>query len=148
MFVARKAKSESSWTKRSVRTTRGRDLTRTDTDGAARRRDHCRCVSASFDCHRSAFTYHAVNDARFVKSLQQNRLRTAALMLAALHVGFATQIHGGEKPLKISANVAADHPVNRLIPTEALGAGVDGHEKGECAQMFTDKNITVMLSVV
>ena len=27
MFVARKAKSESSWTKRSVRTTRGRDLT-------------------------------------------------------------------------------------------------------------------------
>jgi hypothetical protein len=87
-----------------------------------------------------------VNDARFVKSLQQNWLRTAALMLAALQVGFATQIHGGEKPLKISAIVSADHPVNRLIPTEALGAGVDGHEKGECAQMFTDKNITEMLS--
>jgi len=33
-----------------------------------------------------------------------------------------------------------------LIPTEALGAGIDGHEKGECAQMFTEKNITEMLS--
>ncbi len=32
------------------------------------------------------------------------------------------------------------------MPTQALGAGVDGHEKGECAQMFTDKNITEMLS--
>ena len=39
----------------------------------------------------------------------------------------------------------AEHPVNRLVPTEALGAGVDGHEKGECAQMFTDKNIIEML---
>src|SRR6266481_1559248 len=146
MFVARKAKSGSSWTKHSVRTTRGRDLTRAGRDGAAHRPYHCRCVSASFDCQRSAFTYHAVNDARFAKSLQRNWLRTAALMSAALQVGFATQTHGGERPLRVSAIVSADHPVNRLIPTEALGAGIDGHEKGECAQMFTDKNITEMLS--
>jgi hypothetical protein len=32
------------------------------------------------------------------------------------------------------------------VPTEALGAGVDGHEKGECAEMFTDKNVAEMLS--
>ena len=87
-----------------------------------------------------------MNDTRFAKSLQRNWLRTAALMSAALQIGFATQTHGGEKPLKVSAIVSADHPVNRLIPTEALGAGIDGHEKGECAQMFTDKNITEMLS--
>ena len=87
-----------------------------------------------------------MNDARFAKSLQRNWLGIAALMLAALQVGFATQTHGGKKPLKVSAIVSADHPVNRLVPTEALGAGVDGHEKGECAQMFTDKNITEMLS--
>ena len=54
--------------------------------------------------------------------------------------------HWLEKPLIVSAIVSADHPVNRLVPTQALGAGVDGHEKGECAQMFTDKNITEMLS--
>ena len=41
--------------------------------------------------------------------------------------------------------MSAEHPVNRLVPTDALGAGVDGHEKGECAQMFTDKNIIEML---
>jgi len=68
------------------------------------------------------------------------------VILAALQLAAAGPILGGEKSLTISAIVSADHPVNRLIPTEALGAGVDGHEKGECAQMFTDKNITEMLS--
>jgi hypothetical protein len=46
----------------------------------------------------------------------------------------------------ISAIVSGDHPVNRCVPTQALGAGIDGHEKGECARMFTDKNIAEMLS--
>jgi hypothetical protein len=46
----------------------------------------------------------------------------------------------------ISAIVSADHPVNQCVPTQALGAGVDGHEKGECARMFTNKNIAEMLS--
>ena len=46
----------------------------------------------------------------------------------------------------VSAIVSADHPVNQCVPTQALGAGVDGHEKGECARMFTDKNIAEMLS--
>ena len=32
------------------------------------------------------------------------------------------------------------------MPTQALGAGIDGHEKGECGRMFTDKNIEQMLS--
>jgi len=67
-------------------------------------------------------------------------------MSTAFQVAFVTQTQGNEKPLAISAIVSADHPVNRLAPPEALGAGVDGHEKGECAQMFTDKNITEMLS--
>jgi hypothetical protein len=32
------------------------------------------------------------------------------------------------------------------VPSQALGAGVDGHEKGECERMFTDKNISEMRS--
>jgi hypothetical protein len=32
------------------------------------------------------------------------------------------------------------------VPSETLGAGVDGHEQGECARMFTDKNIAEMRS--
>jgi hypothetical protein len=51
-----------------------------------------------------------------------------------------------EKPFSISAVVVADHPVNQCVPIAALGAGVDGHEKGECLQMFTDKNIAEMRS--
>ena len=78
--------------------------------------------------------------------LERNWLRNTATILAALQLTVATSTFGGEKPLVISAVVSADHPVNRLVPTEALGAGVDGHEKGECAQMFTDNNITEMLS--
>ena len=46
----------------------------------------------------------------------------------------------------VSAIVLADHPVNQCAPIQALGAGVDGHEKGECARMFTDKNIAEMRS--
>jgi F5/8 type C domain len=65
---------------------------------------------------------------------------------AALQLAFALQTHGGQKTLTVSAIVSADHPVNRCVPTEALGTGVDGHEKGECAQMFTDTNIAEMLS--
>jgi hypothetical protein len=78
--------------------------------------------------------------------LKKNWLRKTAFILTGLQLTLATPTFGDQKPLTVSAIVSADHPVNRLIPTEALGAGVDGHEKGECAQMFTNKNITEMLS--
>ena len=81
-----------------------------------------------------------------VRGSQATALRNIAIFSAVLQLTVATSTFGVEKPLVISAVVSADHPVNRLVPTEALGAGVDGHEKGECAQMFTDKNITEMLS--
>ena len=83
-----------------------------------------------------------------VRGSQATALRNIAIFSAVLQLTVATSTLGVEKPLVISAVVSADHPVNRLVPTEALGAGVDGHEKGECAQMFTDKNITEMLSAV
>jgi hypothetical protein len=87
-----------------------------------------------------------VNEWRFGAFLEKNWLCNTAIISAALQFIVATPTFGGEKRLVISATVSADHPVNRLIPTNALGAGVDGHEKGECAQMFTDKNIAEMLS--
>jgi hypothetical protein len=42
--------------------------------------------------------------------------------------------------------VQADQPVNTINPIQGLGGGVDGHEEGECARMFTGKNIAVMRS--
>jgi hypothetical protein len=88
----------------------------------------------------------AVNRWRSGGFLERNWLRNAAITSAALQFVFATTTLGGGKPLVVSAIVSADHPVNRCVPTQALGAGVDGHEKGECAQMFTDTNIAEMLS--
>jgi len=49
-------------------------------------------------------------------------------------------------PFPALAIVATDSPVNKCVPTQGLGGGVDGHEKGECARMFSDKNIAEMLS--
>lgn len=51
-----------------------------------------------------------------------------------------------EAKFSASLIVAAGQPVNRVIPQEALGAGVDGHEKDECARMLSPKNIREMLS--
>ena len=56
------------------------------------------------------------------------------------------QARADEKPFEVSAVVLANRPVNQCVPTQALGAGVDGHEQGECARMFTDKNIAEMRS--
>jgi hypothetical protein len=63
-----------------------------------------------------------------------------------IHLAAATEAPADEKPFAVSAVVLADRPVNRCLPTQALGAGVDGHEKGECARMLTDKNIAEMRS--
>ena len=87
-----------------------------------------------------------MNSAWFARWLRRKWLRIPALVLAIAQFGSAAESRAGQKPLVVSAIVSADHPANRCVPTRALGAGVDGHEKGECARMFTDKNIVEMLS--
>jgi hypothetical protein len=87
-----------------------------------------------------------VNTAWFAIYFQKNWVGGSAVMLAAVGFGLATAAGSNEKPLAVSAIVQADHPVNHCVPTQALGAGIDGHEKDECARMFTDKNIEQMLS--
>jgi hypothetical protein len=73
----------------------------------------------------------------------------ASLFVSAisfLQLSSQSDARADEKPLLVSAVVSVDHPINRCLPIQALGAAVDGHEKGECARMFTDKNIAEMLS--
>ena len=82
----------------------------------------------------------------FASSLQKNSVRSTVFLASFLQLTLGTGICGGEKALVVSAIVSADHPVNQCVPTRALGAGIDGHEKGECTRMFTDKNIEHMLS--
>jgi hypothetical protein len=87
-----------------------------------------------------------VKNGRFTKTLNRKCLRKAAIVSAVFQVAFTPQTYGKEKLLTVSAIVSANHPVNRCVPTEAIGAGVDGHDKGECVRMFTEKNVTEMLS--
>jgi len=73
------------------------------------------------------------------------------LVCLTCFVGGTAPLEGGARsslqaPFSVSAVVAGDQPVNKCVPTQALGAGVDGHEQGECARMFTDKNIAEMRS--
>src|SRR5947199_9646669 len=69
----------------------------------------------------------------------------AAIVSVLLALTSAKEARGEEKSFAVSAIVLADHPVNHCVPTHALGASIDGHEKSECARMFTDKNIAEML---
>src|SRR5438874_6195852 len=88
----------------------------------------------------------AGNCAGFSSCLQKNPLRSAVFLATVLQLTLGIGVCGGQKPLVVSAIVSVDRPVNQCVPIRALGAGIDGHEKGECARMFTNKNINEMLS--
>jgi hypothetical protein len=83
----------------------------------------------------------------FARSASGVRCVLASLFSVAVGVvqlASQTEAPADEKPFAVSALVLANRPVNQCLPTQALGAGVDGHEQGECARMFTDKNIAEM----
>lgn len=46
----------------------------------------------------------------------------------------------------VTVTVDTTTPANRFIPSQALGAGVDGHELGETARQLAPANITAMRS--
>jgi hypothetical protein len=84
-----------------------------------------------------------VNSAWLAKG---NTLLRAAILSVIVSLASAEEARTDQEPFPISAVVLADHRGNHCVPIEALGAGIDGHEKGECARTFTDKNIEQMLS--
>src|SRR5437773_4432623 len=103
----------------------------------------CYASSHRFSSYRYGFRYDDVKRGWLVRG---NWLFVAAAVSAIVHLVSAEEVRSDEKPFPISAVVLADHRVNHCVPIEALGAGIDGHDKGECARMFTDKNIEQMLS--
>ena len=80
----------------------------------------------------------------------KNKYAPVLVSILLLHTTLAGRLlaarDADRKENIFDVTVKADRPVNRINPIQALGAGVDGHEKGECARMFTDKNIEQMLS--
>src|SRR5437764_1045517 len=100
-------------------------------------------TASSLHFHYQPICIHVgvVNSSWLASCLGRNCLRGAAVVSAVVQLTSAKEARGEEKSFAVSAIVLADHPVNHWVPTHALGAGIDGHEKGECARMFTAKNI-------
>src|SRR5215831_7662449 len=76
----------------------------------------------------------------------KGRLVERTLVLALIILSTTIKLARAEPPFRVSATVDATHPLNKFVPREALGAGIDGHERGECEQMFSERNIDAMLS--
>jgi hypothetical protein len=51
------------------------------------------------------------------------------------------------RPATVTVNFTPGHPANRFVPAHALGAGIDGHDKGVADLQLTFPNIQAMLSV-
>lgn len=92
-------------------------------------------------------TYRAMSlSSRILLECSRAFLSLFFVAIGVVQVAPQTVARADEKPLVVSATVLADHPVNQCVPTQALGAGVDGHEQGECERMFTDNNMAEMRS--
>jgi hypothetical protein len=46
----------------------------------------------------------------------------------------------------VTVNITPNHPANRFMPSHALGAGIDGHDKGVADLQLSAPNIQAMLS--
>ena len=82
--------------------------------------------------------------------MHQIETKLTFICLACL-VGGTTLLEAGrlsnlQSSFDVVAIVAADQPVNKCVPRQALGGGVDGHERGECTEMFSGRNIAEMRS--
>jgi hypothetical protein len=79
------------------------------------------------------------------------RVCFALPMFCFLCVSCSADLHGARRhtvqpqaPLPVTIHL--DRPAGRFRPAEALGAGVDGHEKGSIAQLHTQPNLKAMLT--
>jgi hypothetical protein len=85
------------------------------------------------------------------KRLLSKKCATILMGLALHHVLVIGDLLAGQRGVvggqnNLNVTVHAEQPVNTINPTQALGAGIDGHERGECARMFSEKNIAEMRS--
>jgi hypothetical protein len=74
-----------------------------------------------------------------------SRSRVTALLfclaLGVQSVGVLAQTNA-----TVTVTFTPGHPANRIIPSRALGAGVDGHSTGETVRQLSPANIKAMLS--
>lgn len=71
----------------------------------------------------------------------------AALLASWPHPGFNSPDPApSEGRGTVNVNYTPGRPANTFTPSQALGAGVDGHEKGDTRRMLSRRNVREMLS--
>jgi hypothetical protein len=68
------------------------------------------------------------------------------LSIQNLNAARAAEISSQSNIGTVTVLVDENHPANRFIPSQTLGAGIDGHEKGEVQKMLAPANVKEMLS--
>jgi hypothetical protein len=79
--------------------------------------------------------------ARFVRILI-----SLCLLSSAVNPIFAIDRSEVPNNIIITIRIKRGHPLNRFVPSHALGAALDGHEQGEIDSMLSPANIREMLS--
>src|SRR5437868_4094505 len=68
-------------------------------------------------------------------------------LLICLNLFFQPIAIFAQRRATATITIDTSHPVNRFTPSHALGAAIDGHEKGANDLQLTGRNIDAMLSV-
>ena len=100
-------------------------------------------------CLARAHLTASISDSPSMLAVTMRSCVAAICCLQLLTTAPAAETAGYADPhnaFAVSAVVAADHRVNACVPREAIGASVDGHERGQCARLFPQTNIAAMRS--
>jgi hypothetical protein len=69
----------------------------------------------------------------------------SALTICLLLLAFRSNAPANQQPA-FTVTIDTTRPANRFVPSQALGAGVDGHELGETVRQLSPANIAAMRS--
>jgi hypothetical protein len=103
-----------------------------------------RVVSEARASARARLAKLALPNGRASETFCSRSIGTALLLCLALGVQSVGVLAQTNATVTVSFNPG--HPANRIIPSRALGAGVDGHSIGETARQLSPANIKAMLS--
>ena len=54
-------------------------------------------------------------------------------------------ISAADQPREVTLSIDTKHPMASFDPSRVFGAGIDGHEQGDCARMLSSENVKQML---
>src|SRR5216684_8715479 len=105
-----------------------------------------RLVSEARASARAPFSKLALPDGRASDTVCFLLIVRPAIFLICLTLFFQPLAAFAQRRATVTVNVTPGHPANRFIPSHALGAAIDGHDKGVIDLQLTPRNIQAMLT--